>query len=154
MAARTTSSLLWLALVGAVLLCPRIVWAQATIIPTPAPTPLPVSVPTATPANYSAVRAFRCNCSSYGEPVIWAGNVEAIGYFQARQAAGGQCLAYLGLTPNSPYIASPAAGPLGGSNATATPNPFLTYPLDAAQNSGSYRPPVPGNNPCSNCACN
>jgi hypothetical protein len=153
MADRAKSSLLWVVMVGAVVLCPRLVWAQATIIPTPMPTPVPISAPTPTPATISAIRLFHCNCYNYGQPVVWAGNVQASGYFQARQVAGGQCLAYLGLTPVSPYIPAPANGPLA-ANAQVTPNPFLTYPLDSAQNAGSYRPPIPANNPCYSCACN
>jgi hypothetical protein len=54
-------------------------------------------------------RSFHCNCTSAGQPVIWAGNVLATTYFQARQLAVSQCSAYLGAKPISPLIPTPAA---------------------------------------------
>jgi hypothetical protein len=77
-----------------------------TIIPTPAPTAS--LMPTPRPATIS--RSFHCNCTFAGHPVIWAGNVEASSYFQARQIASVQCSAYLGSKPFSPLIPTPAVG--------------------------------------------
>jgi len=76
-----------------------------TVIPTPAPTASPM--PTVRPPTVS--RSFHCNCTSAGQPVIWAGYVQASSYFQARQAAVSQCSAYLGSKPFSPLIPTPAA---------------------------------------------
>jgi hypothetical protein len=70
----------------------------ATIIPTPLPTPAPA--PTIAPINIT--RTFHCNCTSPGNPVLWAGNVQATGFFQARQMGTSQCLAYIGAKPGSP----------------------------------------------------
>ncbi len=100
----------------------------ATVIPTPQPTPSPV--PTPKPINIS--RTFHCNCTSPGNPVLWAGNVQATGYFQARQMGTSQCLAYIGAKPVSPLIATPVV------NAQETPT--FTSLLTT--------------NPCVNCACN
>ena len=100
----------------------------ATVIPTPQPTASPA--PTPRPINIS--RTFHCNCTSPGNPVLWAGNVQATGYFQARQMGTSQCLAYLGAKPASPLISTPVV------NAQETPvfTSYLTI------------------NPCMNCACN
>ncbi|HLH77504.1 MAG TPA: hypothetical protein VKV28_11915 [Candidatus Binataceae bacterium] len=130
-------------------LAPGTLWAQATIIPTPAPTPAPA--PTATPAQLGA-RSFYCNCAAFGQPVSWAGQVQALNYFLARQTAGGECLAYLGLAPQSPYIAPPVSGFGGAAAPQGTPNPYVLDPLAAAQI--PQRPPLPANNPCASCACN
>jgi|GEM_PF-3479883 hypothetical protein len=145
-----TNDRTWLALIALLLalLTPRTVWAQATIIPTPAPTPAPA--PTATPAQLG--RSFYCNCAAFGQPASWAGQVRALNYFQARQTAGGECLAYLGLAPQSPYLATPASGFGAGAAAQETPNPYVSDPLAAAQS--PERPPLPANNPCASCACN
>jgi hypothetical protein len=99
----------------------------ATTIPTPVPPP----TARATPRPATLTRLFHCNCTSPGHPVLWAGNVEASSYFQARQLGTNQCLAYLGAKPVSPIIPTPAAG--FGAPPTFAPLPF---------------------NPCSTCACN
>jgi len=110
-----------------VLLLPRRGRAQVgTIIPTPSPIPTPV----ATPLPGTVSRAFYCNCTSAGQPVLWAGNVQATNYFQARQMATSQCLAYIGAKPVSPLIPTPV---------TALQTPSFA-PLTV--------------NPCSLCACN
>jgi hypothetical protein len=112
-----------------VLLAPRRGPAQlATNIPTPSPIPSP----SPTPHLINALRSFHCNCTSAGNPVLWAGNVQATGYFQARQLASGQCLGYIGAKPVSPMVPTPNA-------AAALAVPTL-LPL--------------GVNPCANCACN
>jgi hypothetical protein len=88
-----------------VLMSPRRGTAQVgTVIPTPSPIPTPI----ATPRPGTLSRNFYCNCSSAGQPVLWAGNVQATSYFQARQLATNQCLAYLGAKPVSPLIPTPA----------------------------------------------
>ena len=99
----------------------------ATNIPTPSP--IPTAKPTPRPINVT--RLFHCNCTSPGNPVLWAGNVQATSYFQARQMGTNQCLAYIGGKPVSPIIPTPAVG-LGAMPTFA--------PLTA--------------NPCMNCACN
>ncbi len=101
---------------------------QGTIVPTPSP--LPSATPTPRPETIS--RSFHCNCTTAGQPVLWAGFVQATSYFQARQMATTQCLAYLGEKPVSPLIPTPAAA-LAGSTPVF---PTLTV------------------NPCSQCACN
>lgn len=112
----------------AVLLLPGRGRAQiGTIIPTPSPQP--TAKPTPRPATVT--RLFHCNCTSPGNPVLWAGNVQASSYFQARQMGTGQCLAYLGFKPTSPLLPTPVA---------ALPARPTFAPL--------------GVNPCSNCACN
>jgi hypothetical protein len=100
---------------------------QGTIVPTPSP--LPSATPTPRPGTIS--RSFHCNCTTAGQPVLWAGFVQALNYFQARQMATSQCLAYIGEKPVSPLIPTPAAA------AQSTPIfPSLTV------------------NPCNQCACN
>jgi len=99
----------------------------ATNIPTPSPQP--TAMPTPRPINVT--RLFHCNCTSPGNPVLWAGNVQASSYFQARQMGTSQCLAYIGAKPLSPLLPTPAA-------ASGAPPTFA--PLTA--------------NPCMNCACN
>lgn len=74
-----------------------------TVIPTPSPIPTPI----ATPRPGTVARTFHCNCTSAGQPVLWAGNVQALTYFQARQLAVTQCSAYLGSKPLSPLIPTP-----------------------------------------------
>ena len=95
------------------------------------PTPSPVATAKPTPQPATLTRLFHCNCTSAGHPVVWAGNVQASSYFQARQLGTGQCLAYLGAKPVSPVIPTPATG-FG-----AAPS-FAGLPF----------------NPCSTCACN
>ncbi|HXR36588.1 MAG TPA: hypothetical protein VN754_11590 [Candidatus Binataceae bacterium] len=98
-----------------------------TVIPTPSPQP--TALPTPRPATVT--RSFHCNCTSPGNPVLWAGNVRALSYFQARQMGTSQCLAYLGFKPTSPLI----------------PTPVVALP--------AIPPFAPlGVNPCSSCACN
>jgi len=111
-----------------VLFCPRHGRAQlATTVTTPSPLPTPAP----TPRPFNVTRLFHCNCTSPGNPVLWAGNVEASSYFQARQMGTSQCLAYIGAKPVSPLIPTPVA-------ASGAPPTFA--PLTA--------------NPCMNCACN
>jgi hypothetical protein len=111
------------------LLLPGRVRAQiGTVIPTPVPPP--TALPT--PKPVTVTRSFHCNCTSPGNPVLWAGNVLASSYFQARQLGTSQCLAFLGFKPTSPLIPTPAAG-FGGAAPTFAPL---------------------GVNPCSSCACN
>jgi hypothetical protein len=98
-----------------------------TVIPTPSPQP----TAKATPRPVNVTRLFHCNCTSPGNPVLWAGNVQASSYFQARQLGTNQCLGYLGFKPTSPLIPTPAVS-LGARPTFA--------PL--------------GVNPCSSCACN
>ncbi len=98
-----------------------------TVIPTPSPQPTPPP----TPRPGTVPRPFHCNCSSPGNPVLWAGNVQALNYFQARQMGTAQCLAYLGFKPTSPLIPTPVV---------ALPAIPTFAPL--------------GVNPCSSCACN
>jgi hypothetical protein len=90
-----------------------------TIVPTPSPLPSP----SPTPINLTITRMFMCNCTSAGQPVLWSGTVQATGYFQARQMATSQCLAYLGEKPVSPMIPTPAA-----ANVATTPTliPLVT----------------------------
>jgi hypothetical protein len=90
-----------------------------TIVPTPSPLPSP----SPTPINLSTTRTFMCNCTSAGQPVLWAGTVQASGYFQARQMATSQCLAYLGEKPTSPLMPTPEA-----ANVASTPTliPLVT----------------------------
>jgi hypothetical protein len=113
--------------VAMLLLAQRGVAQIGTVIPTASPQP----TPKATPRPVNLTRSFHCNCTSPGNPVLWAGNVQASGYFQARQLGTSQCLAYLGFKPTSPLIPTPAVS-LGALPTFA--------PL--------------GVNPCSNCACN
>ena len=87
-----------------------------TIIPTASPIPTPI----ATPRPGTVARTFHCNCTSAGQPVIWAGNVQSTTYFQARQLAISQCSAYLGSKPISPLIPTPAVA-LGSSPSTLAP---------------------------------
>jgi hypothetical protein len=75
-----------------------------TVIPTPSP--IPTISPTPRPGTVT--RSFHCNCTSAGQPVLWAGNVLATTYFQARQLASAQCSGYLGSKPISPLIPTPA----------------------------------------------
>jgi hypothetical protein len=75
-----------------------------TIVATPSPVPSPV--PTPRPENVT--RSFHCNCTTAGRPVLWSGFVQATNYFQARQLAANQCLAYIGEKPASPLIPTPA----------------------------------------------
>jgi hypothetical protein len=98
-----------------------------TVIPTPSP--LPSATPT--PRTGTLSRNSYCNCTAPGRPVIWAGNVQATGYFQARQLAVSQCSAYLGSKPVSPLIPTPAVS-FGGAPTFA--------PLAV--------------NACAQCACN
>jgi len=90
--------------------------------PTAAPTPRPMAM----------TRAFHCSCSTSGQPVVWAGNVEAMSYFQARQQAVGQCMGAIGAKPVSPLMPTPGES-FGAGIPDAQPPMF---------------------NPCSNCACN
>lgn len=99
----------------------------ATTVTTPSPVPTPMP----TPRPITITRLFHCNCTSPGNPVLWAGNVEATSYFQARQLGTSQCLAYLGAKPLSPSIATPVI-------AAETPIPAFSLTV----------------NPCMNCACN
>jgi hypothetical protein len=110
------------------LLCGNSRAQQGTIVATPSPMPSPMP----TPRPESVSRSFHCNCTSAGQPVLWAGFVQATNYFQARQMATTQCLAYIGERPVSPLIPTPA--PVG----FGAPPTFM--PL--------------GVNPCSQCACN
>jgi len=98
-----------------------------TVIPTPSPIPSA----TATPPPATVSRSFHCNCTSAGQPVIWAGNVTATSYFLARQAAVSACSAYLGSKPLSPLIPTPAA-------ATGAAPTFAPLAINA----------------CGQCACN
>jgi hypothetical protein len=83
---------------------PSRVHAQiGTVIPTPSP----VATPSPTPQPYTVNRTFHCNCYTPGQPVIWAGNVQATSYFQARQMAESSCSGYLGEKPISPLIPTP-----------------------------------------------
>ena len=91
------------------------------------PVATPTTVPTFTPLPMATARAFHCSCSGPGQPVAWAGMVQAQSYFQARQQASGQCLGALSALPVPPSI------PTG----LVTPTPV---------------PPV--FSPCANCACN
>jgi hypothetical protein len=117
-----------LAIMMLVLLLPGRARAQVgTVVATPSPRPSPL--PTPRPATIS--RSFHCNCTSAGRPVLWAGNVMATNYFQARQLASSLCLAYIGEKPVSPLIPTPAVS-FGG--------PPTFAPL--------------GVNPCGQCACN
>jgi hypothetical protein len=97
----------------------------ATTIPTPSPQPS--ASPTPRPGTIA--RLFHCNCTSPGNPVLWAGNVSATSFFQARQEGVTACLAYIAGKPVSPLIPTPVAA--------STPT-FAT----------------PSVNPCMNCACN
>lgn len=99
----------------------------ATVIPTPSPIPTPI----ATPRPGTVTRSFHCNCTSAGQPVLWAGNVQALTYFQARQLAAAQCSAYLGAKPISPLIPTPAVA----TGAAPTFAPIVV-------------------NACGQCACN
>jgi hypothetical protein len=111
-----------------VLVSPRRGGAQVgTVIPTPSPIPTPI----ATPRPGTVARSFHCNCTSAGQPVLWAGNVQATSYFQARQLATSQCLAYIGAKPVSPLIPTPAVA--FGAQPTFAPLAV---------------------NPCGLCACN
>ncbi len=104
---------------------PQGAWAQAAI-----PTSVPTPVATPTPQPMVVTRTFHCSCSTGGQPVVWAGNVSASSYFQARQQAVGQCMAAIGAQPESPLISPQSSG--------------LVMPT----------PQPPMFNPCSNCACN
>lgn len=95
----------------------------------PSPLPTPTVVPTLTPHPLPTPRSFHCNCFRSGQPVAWAGQVQASSFFQARQAAAGACMAALGARPGAPPLLRPA--------------PFAVPTLE---------PPL--FNPCSNCACN
>jgi hypothetical protein len=88
-----------------------------TVIPTSSP--IPTAIPT--PAPGTVTRTFHCNCTSAGQPVVWAGNVQALSYFQARQLATSQCSAYLGAKPISPLIPTPAAASQGSTGPTFVP---------------------------------
>ena len=61
-----------------------------------------------TPRALNVTRLFHCNCTSPGNPVLWAGNVQASSYFQARQMGTSQCLAYIGGKPT--FTPDPHAG--------------------------------------------
>lgn len=58
----------------------------------PALAPAPVLSPSATPTP--AERSFYCSCFGSGSSPHWMGQVKASGYFQARQTAVDQCLAF------------------------------------------------------------
>ncbi|MGH7878722.1 MAG: hypothetical protein ACREQD_04430 [Candidatus Binataceae bacterium] len=54
-----------------------------------------VAVPTPAPASPTPLaRVFNCSCAGAGVPTSWMGQVSAPGFFAARQAATGACLAY------------------------------------------------------------
>jgi hypothetical protein len=106
---------------------PQAARAQAAI-PTSAPTP----TATPTPRPMVVTRTFHCSCSTGGQRVVWAGNVAASSYFQARQQAVGQCMGAIGAKPVSPLMPTP-----GASFGAGIPAP---------------QPPM--FNPCSTCACN
>lgn len=95
-------------------------------------TPIPTPTATPTPRPITMTRTFHCSCSTSGQPVVWAGNVEAMSYFQARQQATGRCRGAIGAEPVSPVIPTPSA--------------FAGILIPA--------PHPPMFNPCSNCACN
>ncbi len=101
---RLPIALTMIVLLAALALLGRVRAQVGTVIPTPSPMPSPA--PTPRPATIT--RTFHCNCSSPGQPVIWAGNVQATSYFQARQEAVLQCSGYLGSKPVSPLIPTPA----------------------------------------------
>jgi hypothetical protein len=117
------------ALAVTTLAIPAIAFAQAAV-PSPAPTPSITPTPQATPTP--VLHAFRCSCSTPGQPVVWAGQVSALNFFSARQAAVGHCLSAIGAKPVSPLI-PPASLPFTAALPTPLPPMF---------------------NPCSSCACN
>jgi len=115
-----------------------------------APTPT-VAAPTPGP------QVFNCSCSSSGQPTNWMGQVDASGFFAARQAATGACLAFVerrlhpspvGLaTHQASTFGSAATLPQGFENpdlagSSGTTLPGTTASLSAAQLGG-----------CSQCAC-
>lgn len=67
------------------------------------------SPPAPTPA-VAAPRVFDCSCFGPGLGTHWMGRVAAPGYFGARQAATGACIAYNEREPQSPLIASRQSG--------------------------------------------
>lgn len=102
-------------------------------VPTPMPTLAPT--PTITPTPAITTQLFSCSCSTPGQPVVWAGRVQAPSFFFARQLAERQCLGYLGAQAPSPIIPTPsAAGELGGGGGGGSSQAMA--------------------NPCSDCACN
>jgi len=67
------------------------------------------SPPAPTPAA-AAPRVFACSCFAPGLGTHWMGKVSAPGYFSARQAATGACIAYNEREPQSPFMPPRTAG--------------------------------------------
>ncbi len=148
-------------------------WAQtgnpliAPVPPPAAPAQLPAPVTTAiapilatvaplpTASPTPALRAFNCSCSGRGTNTNWMGVVDAQGYFAARQAAVGACVAYnVNRTPPPPTDTSSAAA----SASTVPILPQANVPGAAAQLGAT----LPGTlnfstatqlQRCSNCVC-
>lgn len=82
---------------------------QALTVPSLAAVP---TVPVATPTP--SLRAFNCSCFGSGTSTRWMGQVSAPGYFAARQAATGACLAYNERREPPPaVVATPAVSAAG-----------------------------------------
>ena len=84
----------------------------------PALVPAPVLSPAATPTP--APRSFYCSCFGPASSPRWMGQVQASGYFQARQTAVNQCLAFnFNRRPGTAFI------PPARFNFFPTPSPPL-----------------------------
>jgi hypothetical protein len=122
--------------------------AAPSLIAAPTPT---MAAPTPGP------QVFNCTCSSSGHPTNWMGQVDASGFFAARQAATGACLAFTErrLHPSPVGVATHQTSTFGSavtlppgfenpdlSGSAGTNLPGTTASLSAAQLGG-----------CSQCAC-
>jgi hypothetical protein len=121
--------------------------------------PALVSVPTLAAASPTpGPQVFNCSCAGPGHPTSWMGQVDATGFFAARQAATGACLTYnQRREPAPPDIAShqsaagsfaPAATlPQGFENPNLASTAGSTYPGTLTTSSAGEL------EACSQCAC-
>ncbi|HLW71818.1 MAG TPA: hypothetical protein VKS22_14480 [Candidatus Binataceae bacterium] len=122
--------------------------AAPSLIALPTPT---AAVPTPGP------QVFNCSCSGAAVQTSWMGQVSASGFFAARQAATGACLAYNERRPHPPPLlathqasafGSVATLPQGFENPSAATAAGTTLPGTLTTSSVGQLAA------CSNCACN
>jgi hypothetical protein len=120
---------------------------QALAVPSLAAVP---TLPAASPSP--ATRAFNCSCFGFGMGTRWMGQIAAPGYFAARQAATGACLAYrLRVEPNPALVAAQSATPVVPQSFA---NPDAAASIAASLPGGLSITTTQQQQACTHCLCN